>query len=134
MSLPLLIHNNWTNVLLQLLRLCKALRNSVPIIASKHYLCFFVCSICHKQHYDEFDDSTETLGMCRNIHDTVTLLEALRGFRQHRLSYLVIDRSEMPPFPNNMLYKIQVDWMEVINSPVQFHREYLQCTIKCTLS
>ncbi|XP_003743218.1 proteoglycan 4 [Galendromus occidentalis] len=85
-------------------------------------------------HEDDYDDQIETVATCRGIKHSATLIEALRGFRGHHLTYLIIDNSDLPPFPNNILHRIQVDWMEVLNTPVQFKREYLQCSIKCTLS
>lgn len=62
----------------------------------------------------------ETIGHCSNIHHSKVLHEAIGGFRGYHLDAFIIDSCIVPPFPNHLFSGLSVDWMEVINSPLQF--------------
>jgi len=65
-------------------------------------------------------DLIETVVHCTNIHHRDVMREAIRGFRGHRVNFLIIDSCHLPPFPNNWFAGIDIKWMELLNMSVQF--------------
>lgn len=67
----------------------------------------------------------EVVAYCRNIQNPQVLREAVKGFRGHQVNYFVIDSCKVPPFPNDLFVGIDVRWLEMSNSTVQFHNNFL---------
>lgn len=71
-------------------------------------------------------DKVEILAYCKNIQNPQVLRDAIKGFRGHQVNYFVIDNCRLPPFPNDMFDGMDVKWLEMSNSTVQFHNNYLR--------
>lgn len=67
----------------------------------------------------------EVVAHCKNIQNPQVLREAIKGFRGHQVNYLVIDSCKVPPFPNDLFNGIDIRWLEMTNSTVQFHNNFL---------
>lgn len=73
----------------------------------------------------------ETVAMCKNIRNHQVLRDALKGFQNHRINFFVLDSCKLPPFPNGLLHNVQVEWMEILNSTVQFQKDFFGCSKGC---
>lgn len=71
------------------------------------------------------ESQAEVVAFCRNIQNPQVLRDAIKGFRGHQVSYFVIDSCKVPPFPNDLFSGIDVRWLEMSNSTVQFHNNFL---------
>lgn len=69
-------------------------------------------------------DLIETVAFCKNIRNVHVLTEAIKGFQGHRINYLVLDGCKLPPFPNSLFNGVNILWMEILNSTLQFHENY----------
>jgi len=67
----------------------------------------------------------EVVAYCRNIQNPQVLRAAIKGFRGHQVNYFVIDSCKVPAFPNDLFHGIDVRWLEMSNSTVQFHNNFL---------
>lgn len=74
---------------------------------------------------DGGEPKVEVVAYCRNIRNPQVLKDAIRGFRGHQISYFVIDSCKVPAFPNDLFAGIDVRWLEMSNSTVQFHNNFL---------
>lgn len=73
----------------------------------------------------------ETVATCKNIRNQQVLSDALKGFQRHKINFFVLDSCKLPPFPNGLFHNIDVEWMEVLNSTVQFQKEFFACSKGC---
>lgn len=71
------------------------------------------------------ESKVEVVAYCRNIQNPKVLRDAIKGFRGHQVNYSVIDSCKVPPFPNDLFSGIDVRWLEMSNSTVQFHINFL---------
>lgn len=69
--------------------------------------------------------NVEVVVYCRNIQNPQVLRDAIKGFRGHQISYFVIDSCKVPSFPNDLFTNIDVRWLEMSNTTVQFHNNFL---------
>lgn len=69
----------------------------------------------------------ETVVFCKNIQNTAVLRDALKGFRDHRINYLVLDSCRLPAFPTDIFHGIHIQWMEILNGTIQFHEPFFKC-------
>ena len=79
----------------------------------------------HQQDGDSGEPKVEVVAYCRNIQNAQVLRSAIKGFRGHQVNYFVIDSCKVPPFPNDLFHGIDVRWLEMLNSTVQFHNNFL---------
>uniref|UniRef100_A0A224YQH6 Uncharacterized protein n=1 Tax=Rhipicephalus zambeziensis TaxID=60191 RepID=A0A224YQH6_9ACAR len=73
----------------------------------------------------------ETVATCKNIRNHQVLSDALKGFQHHRINFFVLDSCKLPPFPNGLFHNVDVEWMEVLNSTVQFQKNFFTCSKDC---
>lgn len=73
----------------------------------------------------------ETVATCKNIRNHQVLSDALKGFQHHRINFFVLDSCKLPPFPNGLFHNVDVEWMEVLNSTVQFQKNFFACSKDC---
>ncbi|KAK8772219.1 hypothetical protein V5799_024537 [Amblyomma americanum] len=73
----------------------------------------------------------ETVATCKNIRNHQVLSDALKGFQHYRINFFVLDSCKLPPFPNGLFHNVNVEWMEVLNSTVQFQRNFFTCSKDC---
>lgn len=76
-------------------------------------------------------DIIETVVFCKNIHDKKALVTSVQAFKGHRINYLVIDSCSLPSFPNSLFKEINILWMEILNSTVQFREQFFECASNC---
>ncbi|XP_064490160.1 uncharacterized protein LOC135401589 [Ornithodoros turicata] len=76
-------------------------------------------------------DEIETVALCRNIRNQKVLSDSMKGFQHHRIDYFVLDSCKLPPFPNGLMHNVDVKWIEVLNTTVQFHNDFLTCSKGC---
>uniref|UniRef100_T1JTN7 Uncharacterized protein n=1 Tax=Tetranychus urticae TaxID=32264 RepID=T1JTN7_TETUR len=76
-------------------------------------------------------DIIETVVFCKHIYSREQLMESMKAFKGHRINYLVIDSCSIPPFPTNIFNQINILWMEVLNSTVQFRETFFECGAAC---
>ncbi|CAG2110438.1 unnamed protein product, partial [Medioppia subpectinata] len=69
-------------------------------------------------------DLIETVAFCKNIRNVQVLTDAIKGFQGHRINYFVLDGCKLPPFPNSLFNDVNILWMEILNSTLQFHENY----------
>ncbi|CAG2166336.1 unnamed protein product [Oppiella nova] len=69
-------------------------------------------------------DLIETVAFCKNIRNVQVLTDAIKGFHGHRINYFVLDGCKLPPFPNSLFNGVNILWMEILNSTLQFHENY----------
>lgn len=74
---------------------------------------------------NEPEPKVEVVAYCRNIQNPQVLRDAIKGFRGHQVNYFVIDSCKMPSFPNDLFVGIDVRWLEMSNSTLQFHNNFL---------
>lgn len=74
---------------------------------------------------DPSEPKAEVVAYCRNIQNPQVLRSAIKGFRGHQVTYFVIDSCKVPAFPNDLFQGIDVRWLEMTNSTVQFHNNFL---------
>lgn len=75
---------------------------------------------------DTGEQKVEVVAFCRNIQNPQVLRDAIKGFRGHQINYFVIDSCKVPAFPNDLFVGIDVRWLEMSNTTVQFHNNFLQ--------
>lgn len=73
----------------------------------------------------------ETVATCKNIRNQQVLSDALKGFQRHKINFFVLDSCKLPPFPNGLFHNVDIEWMEVLNSTVQFQKEFFGCSKGC---
>ncbi|KAH7939373.1 uncharacterized protein LOC119402201 [Rhipicephalus sanguineus] len=73
----------------------------------------------------------ETVATCKNIRNHQVLSDALKGFQHYRINFFVLDSCKLPPFPNGLFHNVDVEWMEVLNSTVQFQKNFFTCSKDC---
>lgn len=73
----------------------------------------------------------ETVATCKNIRNHQVLSDALKGFQHYRINFFVLDSCKLPPFPNGLFHNVDVEWMEVLNSTVQFQKNFFACSKDC---
>ena len=71
------------------------------------------------------EPKVEVVAYCRNIQNPQVLRSAIKGFRGHLVNYFVIDSCKVPPFPNDLFHGVDVRWLEMSNTTVQFHNNFL---------
>ena len=76
-------------------------------------------------------DIIETVVFCKHIYHKTILMNALKSFKGYRINYLVLDSCELPPFPTNIFSQINVQWMEIVNSTIQFRETFFECGGSC---
>ena len=76
-------------------------------------------------------DLIETVAFCKNIRNVQVLTDAIKGFQGHRVNYFVLDGCKLPPFPNNLFQGVGIQWMEILNSTIQFHEPFFNCAKDC---
>lgn len=76
-------------------------------------------------------DIIETVVFCKHIYDVKSLIQSISSFKGHRINYLVIDSCNLPSFPNNLFKEINVLWMEILNSTIQFREQFFDCASNC---
>ncbi|XP_053211410.1 uncharacterized protein LOC128395044 [Panonychus citri] len=76
-------------------------------------------------------DIIETVVFCKHIYSRKQLMESMKAFKRHRINYLVIDSCSIPPFPTNIFNQINILWMEVLNSTIQFRENFFECGAAC---
>lgn len=69
-------------------------------------------------------DLIETVVFCKNIRNVQVLTDAIKGFQGHRINYFVLDGCKLPPFPNSLFNGVNIVWMELLNSTLQFHENF----------
>lgn len=85
----------------------------------------------YEVNYEVHPDIIETVVFCKHISHRSTLINALKSFKGYRISYLVIDSCELPPFPTNIFNQINIQWMEIVNSTIQFKESFFECGGSC---
>ncbi|RWS05783.1 hypothetical protein B4U79_09360 [Dinothrombium tinctorium] len=76
-------------------------------------------------------DTIETVVFCRNIDNLQVLTEALKGFNGHRVDHFVLDGCKLPPFPTKLFKKINILWMEIVNTNIVLKQSFLNCATDC---
>lgn len=73
----------------------------------------------------------ETVATCKNIRNQQVLSDALKGFQRYRINFFVLDSCKLPPFPNGLFHNVDIEWMEILNSTVQFEKNFFSCSKDC---
>ncbi|RWS25699.1 hypothetical protein B4U80_08856 [Leptotrombidium deliense] len=84
-----------------------------------------------QQQSQPHPDTIETLVFCKNIRHLQVLEDALKGFSGHRVDHFILDSCKLPPFPTNLFKKINILWMEIVNSTVVLQHTFLNCAADC---
>ncbi|XP_076334937.1 uncharacterized protein LOC143238530 [Tachypleus tridentatus] len=77
------------------------------------------------------ESDIEIVAFCKTIRNVEVLQSAMKGFQHHEVDYFVMDGCKLPPFPNGLFHNIKINWIEILNSTIQFQDSFLSCAKDC---